>query len=231
MQSSKKTKNNKNEIDLTTIALAFFPITGIVGVHDIAIKRYKEGIIHICIGVFAYILLLFIIINPVKNSSLVNIINGVVIISLIASYVWAIIEGIQMLYIRNQDKIATNEETPAPIDSTVTYQSTQDEKAKSTIYNIKAYSIISFILAIIPVLLWLYYLIAQGSIDRNQIGSKEFAEVDLLLPAYYWTVGILFSIVSIGFGIAGLKTKLKTLAIISLFIKAVTMITAAFIVF
>ena len=105
----------------------------------------------------------------------------------------------------------------------------EEAKAKSPIYNKKAYSIISFVLAIIPVLLGLCYQIAR-SIDKSQIGSKEFREVDLLLPVYYWTVGIIFTVASIGFGIAGLRTKLKVLAIISLSIKAVTMIVAAFIV-
>ena len=82
------------------------------------------------------------------------------------------------------------------------------------------YSVLSFIMAIAPIILfaWLFMV---GGFD----GSSGSAATGFVVAIYYWTVGIPFAILSIVFGIKGLQTSRRRLAIVSLTIKTIMLVT------
>lgn len=85
----------------------------------------------------------------------------------------------------------------------------------------KVWSILSIIATIIPIMLWSYCLIVSGgSTSENGSGAIWW-----LMVMYYWTLGFPLAVISIVFGIIGLRTSLRRLSIISLLLKA-TMIIA-----
>lgn len=81
-------------------------------------------------------------------------------------------------------------------------------------------SIASFIMAITPILIFLYCMIASGgSFNENGAGA-----VWLYLMLYYWSfIGVVFAILSVIFGVMGLKGQYRKLAIVSLCIKMLTL--------
>ena len=79
-----------------------------------------------------------------------------------------------------------------------------------------AYSIIAFILALIPILFFKYCTFkSSGSANENSEGGAAF----WLFIIYFWTIGPVLACLSIVFAIMGLRTRLKALAIISLIIQ------------
>lgn len=88
----------------------------------------------------------------------------------------------------------------------------------------KVWSILSIIATIIPIILWVYCLIVSGgSQSENGPGAVWW-----LVVMYYWSLGIPLAVISIKFGIAGLKTSLRWLSIISLLLKATMIIAIVF---
>jgi len=84
----------------------------------------------------------------------------------------------------------------------------------------KVWSILSIIFAIIPITLWVYCFIASGgSASENGPGAIWW-----LIAIYYLSLGIPLAVISMAFGIIGLKTSLRWLSIISLLLKAMMII-------
>lgn len=253
----RKTEPSKKTL-LIAALLAFFPLTGAWGVHDIIAKRYKLGIAHISVMATIYIIwMIYIILNQkIFNPQFMVFFNNISYFIMIISYVLAIIEGIQILANRNKK---TEETLPLAVNPIATPQTKNNKSIESAVigsdvhetayykagnlddarqkmteeearkkqenpkYNIKAYSIIAFIAAIIPLLLWAYCLIVSGgSFNENGPGAVWW-----LLVMYYGSIGIPLAIASICFAAAGLKTKYKTLATISMVTKIITIIIIA----
>lgn len=82
---------------------------------------------------------------------------------------------------------------------------------------------VSFVTAVVPVILWVYCLVVSGG-SLNEGGSGA---VWWLMIIYYWTIGIPLAIISVVSGIKGLKTGLWKLAILSLLLKVALIILIA----
>ena len=81
----------------------------------------------------------------------------------------------------------------------------------------KIWSILSFITSIIPIALFIYCLIISGgSLNEGSSGAIWW-----IMVIYYWTAGIPLAIAAIFFGIKGLDTSWRRLAIVSLSVKAI----------
>ncbi|MBQ3441152.1 TM2 domain-containing protein [Candidatus Saccharibacteria bacterium] len=253
-EQSTKAEPSKKTL-LIAALLAFFPLTGAWGVHDIITKRYKSGIAHISVMATIYIIWMIYSLNQkIFNSQFMIFFSNISYFIMVISYILAIIEGIQILANRNKK---TEETLSLAVNSIATPQTKNNKSVESAVvssdvhevayykagnlddvrrkmieeearkkrenpkYNIKAYSIIAFIAATIPLLPWTYCLIVSGG-SFNEGGAGA---VWWLMVMYYWSIGIPLAIVSICFAIAGLKTKYKALATISIVIKIVTIIT------
>jgi hypothetical protein len=91
----------------------------------------------------------------------------------------------------------------------------------------KVWSTLSIVATIIPIVLWVYCLIVSGgSISENGPGAVWW-----LMIMYYWSLGIPLVVISIAFGIVGLKTSLRWLSIVSLLLKAVRIIAIVLLLF
>ena len=88
----------------------------------------------------------------------------------------------------------------------------------------KIWPILSFIATMIPIILFSYCFIISGG-STNESGSGAIWWVIII---YYWTAGIPLAIISIAFGIIGLKTNLSRLATVSLFLKSTMIIIIVF---
>ena len=130
------------------------------------------------------------------------------------------------------EKTQTNQsptpQVPQPIQvPPITQQPNHNEfsqpqlETKATHDNKKYYAIISLICTIIDASLWACCAIASGG-SGNENGPGA---VWWLLAFYYDSVGIPIVILSIVFGIKGLRTKLRWIAILSLILKAIMVIT------
>jgi hypothetical protein len=85
----------------------------------------------------------------------------------------------------------------------------------------------SILATILPIFLWACCLIyADGETSENGKGA-----VFWILIVYYWYIGIPVLCVSVICGVIGLKSSLKWLSILSLTIKAITIIVIILIVF
>lgn len=80
----------------------------------------------------------------------------------------------------------------------------------------KKYAIISIIVSMVTVALWVFLFIAYYPKTFNSTLSSIAIGL-----GYYQTLGIPFAIISIITGIIGLKTKLRSLAIVSLVLRAI----------
>ena len=153
------------------------------------------------------------------------------------SYIWAIVEGVQILQSKKQkapsSPAVNNPNTAQPLKPvvdagntsySVAYQPSSETVAKTEQekkQDRKVWSILSIIATIIPMILWVCCLIVSGgSASENGPGAVWW-----LMIMYYWSLGIPLAVISIAFGIVGLKTSLRWLSIISLLFKA-TMIIA-----
>lgn len=239
---AKITQENMSQFSGTrlTIAgiIAVLPVTpvgplSILGIHDFIIKRYKQGIAHIVVALISYLPLL--IYNLLFQNSdnydfnLSSILSMLAYVPLISSYIWALIEGIQILQYSKQESVANNTGTSSttpgsqlqtvPEETQNQLDTTQSEELK----NQKKYgyrAIISLVATIIPILLFTYcFITSGGSTSENGPGAIWW-----LMIMYYWSIGVPLLAVAIAFGILGLKTNLRWVAILSLSLKALTLI-------
>lgn len=224
---------------LTTAAiLAFIPNFGILGVHDFILRQYKRGITHATIVVVCFVGIIMIGM-PCGYYDYCH--NAAIIISFLyylalASYIWSIVEGILILRSKRRKVFAPS----AVNDSSVTHSSklitgvsdtsnndacrpylksvTGAEREKKQGFN--AWSVLSIIATIIPIMLWTYcFMISGGRTSEDGPGAIWW-----FIIAYYCSLGIPLVCISIAFGILGLKTHSRWLSIISLLLKIATII-------
>lgn len=217
--------------------IAVLPVTpvgtlSVFGVHDFIIKRYWQGIVHILIASASGILFSGLFFQNSNNSAFSLILEVLPWIPLLVSYIWALIEGVQILQYAKQPKqepVANNTEmsSTVPADqSQTTPEGTQkqlDTAQGNELKNQKKYghrAIISLVATLIPIFLFIICLIISGgSADENGPGFVWW-----FMIMYYWSLGLPLFAVAIAFGILGLKTDLRPVAIISLSLKALTLI-------
>lgn len=252
---------------LTTASiLAFFPATGVLGVHNFALKQYVKGLLHIAIFVAAYLPSIITSLSCKGNYE-----DGCVVATLIAqycsyfvagSYIWAVIEGSNIINAKglncasfkapssppqsdNSPQETTNSLstsssatkthldaasgettyiTASPMSPEQKERVEQEIKQERRRESMPVYSILATIL---PIFLWAYCLIVSGG-ETSENGKGA---VFWLLIMYYWSIGIPALCASIICGVIGLKSSLKWLSILSLTIKAITIIVIILVVF
>lgn len=199
---------------LTTAAIfAFLPHFGTIGVHNFILKQYGSGIAHIIIVVACCIPHVITSALCDRNISC----YGVVTITLflqylaVASYILSIIEGVQILKSKKQNIFLR----PVANDSDVV-QTKRPQKLGR-----KVWSVLSIIITMIPILLLSFCFIISGG-DQG---------VWWLMIMYYGTLGIPLAVMSIVFGMLGLKTSLRWLSIVSLLLKIAMIITMMVLLF
>ena len=241
--------NNENQFSnsrLTVAAIfAFLPFFGIIGVHNFILKQYKKGIAHIAIVIACYLPYIIVSMSCGYGSNCYNMVTPAMFLQYLAivSYIWAIVEGIQILQLKKQKTFfLPTTSNPNTIQSSRpvmragdTSYFVADQPSLETIAKIeqekkqdrKVWSILSIIATIIPIILWVYCFIASGgSASENGPGAVWW-----LVIMYYWSLGIPLAAISIAFGIVGLKTSLRWLSIISLLLKAIMIIAIILLLF
>ncbi len=99
----------------------------------------------------------------------------------------------------------------------------EDEKEQPAVVNKpkKWYSIVSFILTLIPIILCAYCLVYYYANKKpDTIGTDFTGLVFSYMIIYYYSIGFPAAVFAIGLGIKGLKNELPQLAKFSLFLKA-----------
>lgn len=93
-------------------------------------------------------------------------------------------------------------------------------KAQDQERNNKPWAVLSMVATIIPILLWLYCIVtSKGSFNESGTGVVWW-----LMVIYYWTLGIPLFIMSLVFGVKGLKTNSYKLATASILLKVATIV-------
>lgn len=242
---AKITQENMNQFNSTrlTIAgvIAVLPFTvgplSIFGIHDFIIKRYKQGIAHVIISLISYLpLLMYNLLFQNSNNYDLNlsfILSLLAYIPIISSYIWSLVEGVQILQCAGKSKqepvvnnmeassiAPANQSKSAPEEAQKQLNTTQEgnELKNQKKYGYRA--IISLVATIIPILLFTYcFITSGGSMSENGPGAIWW-----LMIMYYWSIGVPLLAVAIAFGILGLRTNLRWVAILSLSLKALTLI-------
>ena len=229
-----------NNSELTKAAIcAFFPYFGIIGIHNFILKQYKRGLLHIIIVIVCCIPSILTNLLCNHNSNCLN--NAFLASSSwnlsIISYILAIIEGVQIL--KSKKQIASGQYTTTQLDTipTPTLQMSTNSSTNSNVSHhvdnmpsqenaTKTNStqpIISVITTIIPIIIWIYcFVYSNGNFSENGPGAIWW-----LIIMYYGSLGLPLAAISIKYGIEGLKTKYRWLAIISLLLKTAMIIAIA----
>ncbi|MBR3052049.1 hypothetical protein IKG60_00305 [Candidatus Saccharibacteria bacterium] len=215
---------------------AFLPNFGIIGVHNFILKQYKRSIAHIVIVIACYVP--YFVAGVLCSHECYNVVVRMALLQYlaVASYIWAIVEGVQILQLKKQ-KVPS---LPTASNSSIAQSSKPIVNAGDTSYFVadrpspetvvkieqekkqdrKVWSILSIIATIIPIMLWSYcFMVSGGSTSENGPGAVWW-----LMIVYYWSLGVPLAVISIAFGIVGLKTSLRWLSVISLVLKAITAI-------
>ena len=251
-----KVANNKvnqfSDSRLTAAAIfAFLPYFGMIGVHNFILKQYGKGIAHIIIVVMCFAPYYIARASCGYNSSCYSIVTITMFLQYLAatSYIWSIVEGVFIL--QSKKKNVASQPTADNPDTAQTAEYQKPSKpvmvagdtnyyaaslpSPETIAKIeqnkkqgcKVWSILSIITAIIPVLLWAYcFIVSGGSTSENGPGAVWW-----LMIMYYWSFGLPLAIISIAFGIVGLKTSLRWLSEISLSLKVVMIVAIVLLLF
>ena len=106
-EAPKNNSSNSMTITVISILCIVFPFLGTLGVHDFATKRIKQGFIHLIMWL-SIIPSFFLLMSPFAcdsgcdggKSTMINILFwlGVALLFVvIASYIWAIVECVQIL--------------------------------------------------------------------------------------------------------------------------------------
>lgn len=240
--NAKNAINNGNQFSdsrLTVAAIfAFLPYFGIFGVHNFILRQYKKGIAHIAIVIACYLPYIIVSMLCDYGSNCYSIVMPVMFLQYLAfvSYIWAIVEGIQILQLKKQKTLYlpttsdpnTIQSSKPIMDAGNTSYFVADQPSPETVAKIeqrgkqdcKVWSTLSIVATIIPIILWVYcFIVSGGSANENGPGAVWW-----LMIMYYWSLGIPLAAISIAFGIVGLKTSLRWLSIISLLLKATTII-------
>ena len=240
-------KNQFSGSRLTAAAIfAFLPIFDIFGVHNFILKQYGKGFAHIIIVVLCFVLYIITSVlynydSNYHNTVIITIFLGYLAVA--SSYIWAVVEGVQILQSKKQGVVplrATGGQNTAQLPERVmsvedTNYFVADKLSPETIAKIeqekkqnrKAWSILSIIATVIPIILCIFCLIVSGgNTSENGPGAIWW-----LWIAYYWSLGIPLAVISIAFGIIGLKTRLRWLSIISLSLKVLMIVVIVSLLF
>ena len=200
-------QGNDSKLQLA-MNLAFLP-TGAIGVHDFILRRYTAALLHIfliVLGLFLFMLR--------RYDSLVSLsVFGLLMqVPILISYLWAIIEGLQLKKKRDQMK------QPMVFEAQ-SQEMVYEQPPKRNIRESKAWSVISLVLAMIPFIIWV------SCFDKpfRKVESSDNALL-LLVGFYYIGPGIPITIASIATGLMGLKTEYRKVAIVSFIVKGATII-------
>ncbi len=210
---------------LTTAAVfAFLPFFGVYGIHDFILKQYKKGVAHIAMILAGGVLYSMTSMTCSRGSNCYNLNTPALFLQgflQIASYIWAVVEGVQILRIRKQKVIALSAANNS--DAAQSSEAAMEAKQKQA-KDYRKWAKWSIVFTMIPIVLWVTCLIISGG-DGSENGPGM---VWWFMVMYYWSFGVPLAILSIIFGIMGLKSDLRWLSIVSLLIKTVV-ITIAFV--
>ncbi|MBR3132236.1 hypothetical protein IKG33_02410 [Candidatus Saccharibacteria bacterium] len=155
----------------TAAVFAFIPCFGILGIHNFILKQYKEGIAHIIIVALFYAP--YFIINTLcgyddsDSCSYMNVSFSFLQRLAISSYIWAIIEGVQIL------------------------------KPKTRGKDIKIWSVFSFVATMISVLFWICCLMAMGKSSTDSTGGIGWVLTMYFIDVPLASLAIAFGIVGL----------------------------------
>lgn len=246
---SKKTNVSNSEFGqysnsrlTAAVFFAFFPTFGIFGIHNFILKQYGRGIAHVAIVVVCYTISIIIsmLCNHDRNCDSIAMIPQYLTI---IPYIWSIIEGMRILRYREQTMSSSSTEDSVNIaqppksimnaGETSYFVASQpsleavtknEQKEKQ---DCKTWSVLSIIATIIPIMLWTYCFVSSG----GGVEKSGYGAVWMLIGIYYWSLGIPLMVISIVFGVKGLKTSFRWLSIISLLLKAVMIVVIALLLF
>lgn len=216
---------------------AFLPYFSVFGIHNFILKQYERGIVRVTTFI-AWCVFLGVYTTCGQSDSCRGM--GLLIVPLqyiiIALYVWAVVEGARVLQFKKQrtalswgtggrNMVQSSKPVMNVEDKS---NSVPDEKTLGTVakneqyeeQDRKIWSVLSIMATIIPIMLWAYCLIVSGG-STSEDGPGA---VWLFILTYYGTLGIPLIVLSIMFGVMGLKTSLRWLSIVSLLLKIITII-------
>ena len=191
--------------------LAFFPLTGVFGVHDAILGKPILGIVHTLITVFSpyvisllFMLLMFISRN---TNSDVNAAVSAILYTIIplASYIWAIFEGIKYLKTRKNNNQTASQPQPAPVDNQAISQPNNHSKTAKKMLKI------ALILAGVA-LAWIMIVLSIGlpSLQGHDTGGGGAVLAVFVMPVIplIYAVPILL-IISLVQALLGARDKKK----------------------
>lgn len=218
---------------LTRAAIfAFIPPLGAMGIHDFFLKQNKKGVAHILLLILSMIPLEFVNMfcgNNLNCSIIVDIVTWLIqILLMAASYFWAIIEGAGILNQKNHSSAySASSDANSPNSQSIPSAQLILNDSQKQKQDRKVWSILSITATIIPIILWTYcWKVSGGSTSENGPGAVWWYMI-----FYYWTLGIPLAVISVAFGIVGLKTKYRWVSIISLLLKVVSIAAVALLIF
>ena len=199
--------NPESTINPKAVAfLAFFPLTGALGIHDFVIRKPIPGIIHALITVLSPYVLMFLPMLFISTDAVatVNAITSVILyVVLLTSYIWAVFEGVKYLKNSKNNNQIVPQSQPVSTDSQVISQSKDHFKTAKKM--LKAALIIA---GVVSVWFAIVLLPLQG---YDNSGGGAGAIVVFLAPAipFLYAVPILL-IIALVQAILGARDKKKT---------------------
>lgn len=188
----------------TAAFFAFFPLTGIFGIHDILIKDYWKCILRIVIICLA-------VAFTFGFASDSHVVYTVVSILLIALYAWAFAEGFQILQMKQNLK-----NTPDVANEEHVSDDPKELEGKK-----EHVPVLPFIFSAVVFSYWGSTLFMDSQkIDWGGDTGLFFFNI-LIMPIY-----ITLAVISIISGVKELKGKFRTLATISLVMVAISIVFA-----
>lgn len=201
--------------------LAFFPLTGVFGIHDILTKKYWRCILRIVgaslilLSILEELNILYIINIPPDYPQIFVIIFTASPLLFVASYAWAIVEGLQILQMRQGPKNAPD---TFETDSSDGMEKKQNQEVSE---NEKEHApTISFILSVIIFSFWGSTLFVEPKKLGCTGGIQALWGFGILIMPVY---AVLAAVV-IKQSISKLKSRSRGLAIASIIMVAISVI-------
>ena len=246
-ENQKQTPNDTLKI---AAFLAFFPLTGVFGIHDILIKKYWKCFLRIAIA-------FLIVISIFDAVRIINIyippdypqIFFIIFVSspflIIASYAWAFAEGFQILKMRQEPKkqdasdkehlSLSNKSKTQPLNASTDAHDTlyfksnlsdgiKENQNQETLESKGEHAVIaSFVISVVIFSFWGSTLFINSKEVGCQGGSiGMMLTVILIMPIY-----IILAIVAMILGVNKLKGRFRGLAIASIVMVIISVILVA----
>lgn len=227
------TNNEIGGLDDSVLIVAtifcFLPSFGTLGVHNFILKQYKKAIGHIALYILCTVPSYIVRVSCGYEGSgcrdMIRFTTALQCLS-ISSYIWAVVEGINILRFRRQRASATlikeKQKADQSPSSVVNTGGTGDQRVtkQEEKQNGGMWSIVSIVATIIPIIFWLYCLITSG----GSTSEGDSGAVWWLMVVYYGSLGFPLLLVSILFAVKGFDTRLRWLSFVSLSLKAATIL-------